>query len=70
MMTSKAETLAVTGVLLALSAAVMETRRALELLALQEKDEFAKHVDASNAASEECLQQIRKLLDLIEKRVE
>jgi hypothetical protein len=56
--------------LLALSAAVQETRLALLLLAPREGDEFAKHLQASSAATDQCLEHIQKLLQLIENRRE
>jgi hypothetical protein len=66
-MASNAETLAITRALLALTAAVRETREALRLLMPPESDQFYKHLQASTAASDQCLEHIQKLLQLMDK---
>jgi hypothetical protein len=63
----RAETLAITKALLAVSAAVVETRQALLLLTPAQSDEFVTHLQSSNAAMDRCLAHIQELLALIDK---
>jgi hypothetical protein len=65
-MTSKVETIEITQALLAISAALRETRQALLLLKPQDGDDFLKHLENSADASDECLEHILKLIKLIE----
>jgi hypothetical protein len=60
------EIIAISRALLSLSAAVMETRHALLRLTPPQGEEFAKYLQSSDAAMVQCLEHIKKLLDLIE----
>ena len=64
-MVSKAETIAITQALLALSAALRETQRTLLLLTPPEGDEFLKHIAAAGLANDRCLERIQELVELL-----
>jgi hypothetical protein len=66
-MGSNAEIIAISQALLALSDAVAETRRALVTLGPAENEAFAKHLEASSAATDRYLEHMQKLVDLIAK---
>jgi hypothetical protein len=66
-MTSKAETAAITRALLALLASVVEIDDALLELTPPQNERFLDHIKASHEARNECLEQIKALLELMEK---
>jgi len=62
-----AETAAVTRALLALLNAIIEIDEALLKLTPSQSQEFLGHLRASHDARSECYEQVKRLVDLMEK---
>jgi len=66
-MASVTETAAITRALLALLASVTELDGALLELPRTEDQKFSDHIEASHKARNDCLEQIKVLVELMEK---
>jgi hypothetical protein len=66
-MGSRAEIAAVTRALLALITSVVELDEALLALAPPQNERFLDHIKASHEARNKCLEEIKLLLDIMEK---
>jgi hypothetical protein len=61
------QTSAITRALIALLTALVEVDQALLELVPSQNDKFRDHIEASHRARDECFQQVKKLVELMEK---
>jgi hypothetical protein len=66
-MASNAETTAITRALLALLTAIGELNEAISKLAPPQDEQVFGHLVASNKARDQCLENIKTVVDLMEK---